>query len=85
MVVMAGRQPVGERAAGGGHVRKQHWTERQDMGPPARMAAALAFDATRTRYVLFGGAGAPPAGSTDFPSLGDTWETFDPAAPSPVS
>ncbi|MFL6111544.1 MAG: hypothetical protein ACJ786_09350, partial [Catenulispora sp.] len=63
----------------------QHWTERQDMGPAARMAAALAFDATRRRYVLFGGAGAPPAGSTDYPSLGDTWETFDPAAPSPVS
>jgi hypothetical protein len=57
-----------------------HWTERQDMGPAARMAAALAFDATRNRYVLFGGAGAPPAGSPDnFTALGDTWETFDPA------
>ncbi len=60
----------------------QHWTERQNMGPQARMAAGLAFDSTRNRYVLFGGAGAPPDGSTDFPLLGDTWETFDPAAPS---
>lgn len=60
----------------------QHWTERQNMGPQARMAAGLAFDSSRNRYVLFGGAGAPPAGSTDFPFLGDTWETFDPAAPS---
>ena len=63
----------------------QHWTERQDMGPQARMAAGLAFDSPRNRYVLFGGAGAPPPGSTDFPFLGDTWETFDPAAPSPMS
>jgi hypothetical protein len=61
----------------------QHWTERQNMGPPARMAAGLAFDSTRNRYVLFGGAGTPPSGATDFPFLGDTWETFDPAAPSP--
>ncbi len=44
----------------------QHWTERQDMGPQARMAAGLAFDAARSRYVLFGGAGAPPTGSTDY-------------------
>lgn len=36
------------------------------------MAAGLAFDSTRNRYVLFGGAGEPPAGSTDFPLLGDT-------------
>ena len=62
----------------------QHRTERQDMGPQARMAAGLAFDSTRNRYVLFGGAGAPPTGSTDaFVSLGDTWETFDPAAAQP--
>ena len=63
----------------------QHWTQRQDMGPQPRMAAGLAFDSTRNRYVLFGGAGAPPSGSTDFPRLSDTWETFDPATPSPVS
>jgi hypothetical protein len=63
----------------------QHWTQRQDMGPRPRMAAGLAFDSTRNRYVLFGGAGAPPSGSTAFPSLSDTWETFDPATPSPVS
>ena len=50
------------------------------MGPQPRMAAALAFDSIRDRYVLFGGAGAPPTGSIDFPYLGDTWETFDPGA-----
>jgi hypothetical protein len=61
----------------------RHWTERQNMGPPARMAAGLAFDSVRNRYVLFGGAGAPPAGATDFPFLGDTWETFDPNRPPP--
>ena len=63
----------------------QHWTQRQDMGPQPRMAAGLAFDSTRNRYVVFGGAGAPPSGSTDFPRLSDTWETFDPAAPTSVS
>ena len=63
----------------------QHWTQRQDMGPQPRMAAGLAFDSSRNRYVLFGGAGAPPSGSTNYPSLSDTWETFDPATPSPVS
>ena len=46
----------------------QHWTERQNMGPQPRMTAGLAFDSTRNRYVLFGGAGAPPAGSTTPPS-----------------
>jgi hypothetical protein len=57
------------------------------MGPRARIAAGLAFDTTRNRYVLFGGgAGAPPAGSADtLTYLGDTWETFDPAAVSPSS
>ena len=61
----------------------QHWTERQNMGPPARMAAGLGFDSARNRYVLFGGAGTPPAGAADFPFLGDTWETFDPTPPPP--
>jgi hypothetical protein len=58
------------------------WIERQDMGPQARMAAGLAIDFTRNRYVLFGGEGPPPAGSTEiYTHLGDTWETFDPAIP----
>jgi hypothetical protein len=39
--------------------------------------------ATSSPLVPFGGAGVPPVGSTDFPLLGDTWETFDPAVPSP--
>jgi hypothetical protein len=63
----------------------RHWIERQNMGPLARLAAGLAFDSTRNRYVLFGGAGAPPAGSTDaLVYLGDTWETFDRLAAAPA-
>jgi hypothetical protein len=46
------------------------------------MAAGLAFDSARNRYVLFGGAGTPPDPATNFPFLGDTWETFDPAVAS---
>jgi hypothetical protein len=43
------------------------------------LAAGLAFDSERHRYVLFGGAGEPAADSTDtYTALGDTWETFDP-------
>jgi hypothetical protein len=62
----------------------RRWVERQNMGPKPRLAAGLAFDSTRRRYVLFGGAGAPPAGSTaGYTVLGDTWETFDPAATEP--
>ena len=48
------------------------------------MGAGLAFDSTRNRYVLFDGAGAPPAGSADsHTTLGDSWATFDPAAAPP--
>jgi hypothetical protein len=68
------------------------WTQKQDVGPAGRTFPAMTFDASRERVVLFGGqvvlfggAGAPPAGAGDFPRLGDTWETFDPAAPSPVT
>ncbi|MBY0263075.1 MAG: hypothetical protein K2Q20_12075, partial [Phycisphaerales bacterium] len=48
------------------------WTKRSFTGPtpPARLGAALAFDAARGRVVLFGGAGASAE------SLGDTW-VFD--------
>jgi hypothetical protein len=46
----------------------KHWTQRQDIGPAARAFAAMAYDSTRQRAVLFGGAG---------PGLfGDTWEQF---------
>jgi hypothetical protein len=46
------------------------WTQRQDMGPSARYATALAYDNQRDRVVLFGGtAYGPPYGY-----LGDTWE-----------
>jgi Kelch motif len=46
------------------------WTQRQDMGPPRRVGAALAYDSQRDRVVLFGGTTyVPPYGY-----LGDTWE-----------
>jgi hypothetical protein len=47
----------------------KHWRQRQDMGPQ-RHSAPVAWDASRTRVVIFGGksAGAP---------LGDTWEAFE--------
>ncbi len=46
----------------------KHWTQRQDIGPAARAFAAMAYDITRQRTVLFGGTG---------PGLfGDTWEQF---------
>src|SRR5207247_10197698 len=35
----------------------KHWTQRQDIGPAARAFAALAYDSTRQRVVLFGGSG----------------------------
>jgi hypothetical protein len=43
------------------------WTQRQDIGPSARAGAASAFDADRSRTVLFGGRTADGAN-------GDTWE-----------
>jgi N-acetylneuraminic acid mutarotase len=54
----------------------KHWTERQDMGPPARFSAAASGDTTRNRVVLFGGGNT----STDF---GDTWEQFERALAAP--
>jgi len=43
------------------------WSQRQDIGPSARSGAALAFDAGRSRTVLFGGRGTAGAD-------GETWE-----------
>jgi N-acetylneuraminic acid mutarotase len=54
----------------------KHWTERQDMGPPARFCAGAAGDPARKRVVLFGGGSA----SADF---GDTWELFERPAAGP--
>jgi hypothetical protein len=51
----------------------QHWVERQDMGPQARWMHAVAYDATRSRLVLFGGATTLARDS----QLGDTWEAVD--------
>lgn len=44
------------------------WTQKQDVGPPARVGAAAAFDSVRGRLVLFGGA----VPSTT--AFADTWE-----------
>jgi hypothetical protein len=46
----------------------KHWTQRQDIGPAARAYAAMAYDSTRQRAVLFGGAGSG--------LFGDTWAQF---------
>ncbi len=52
-----------------------HWTQRQDIGPGPRSAAAMAFDTARGCAVLFGGVSAPPANNTASSHLlGDTWE-----------
>jgi Galactose oxidase, central domain len=55
------------------------WTERQDMGPAHRHGHGMAYDAARTRVVLFGGCGAPPAIATPADLFADTWEL--PAGP----
>jgi hypothetical protein len=43
------------------------WTQKQDIGPSARMSHALAYDALHDRVVVFGG---DPGGAP----LGDTWQ-----------
>jgi hypothetical protein len=56
----------------------KHWTARQDMGPGPRVFHAMAFDAARSRIVLFGGSPValndPVAPQSLF---GDTWEEFE--------
>ena len=44
------------------------WTQKQDIGPSARIFPALTFDASRERVVLFGGQLA------DGTTVSDTWE-----------
>ena len=56
----------------------KRWTLRQDIGPVGRMRHAMAFDAVRSRVVLFGGlAVAPDAPQSTLTFLGDTWEHLD--------
>jgi hypothetical protein len=43
------------------------WTQKQDIGPSARVSHALAYDALHDRVVVFGG---DPGGAP----LGDTWQ-----------
>src|ERR1051326_3485654 len=46
------------------------WTQKQDVGPSARSNASMAFDSTKGRTLLFGGAGGTAGSSL----LNDTWE-----------
>ena len=48
------------------------WIQRQDIGPPARFGASMAYDSDRDTIVLFGGRGAADTGAN--PTLHDTWE-----------
>src|SRR5438034_701360 len=45
---------------------KPLWTQKEDIGPTARMNAGMAYDVIRRRAVLFGGQAAPGL-------LNDTW------------
>jgi hypothetical protein len=55
-----------------------YWTQKQEVGPVARWAHAMAYDGSRGRTVLFGGELSIPSGSRPgFGRLGDgsdTWE-----------
>jgi hypothetical protein len=58
------------------------WTDRADIGPRPRWAAALTFDADRGRAVLFGGSDAVPSDpNVSTAVLGDTWEAPFAAGP----
>jgi hypothetical protein len=48
------------------------WTQRQDMGPSARVSHGMAYDAARQRVVLFGG--VVQVGSDKFQPVADTWQ-----------
>jgi hypothetical protein len=50
------------------------WTQRQNMGPPARVWHALAYDSQRDRMVLFGGQATRPQQDPPDIWFGDTWE-----------
>jgi hypothetical protein len=60
----------------------RHWTARQDMGPGFRVFHAMAFDAARSRVVLFGGSQVPSSVATANSVRGDTWEQFESGAAS---
>ena len=63
-----------------------HWTQRQDIGPGGRSAAAMAFDAGRSCAVLFGGVSVPEADTTAASHLlGDTWEEQGSGPPAQVT
>jgi hypothetical protein len=61
----------------------KRWTQRQDIGPGRLQNAAIAFDSSRGRMVLFGGLVPGDQVRRDFPS-GVTWETAIPSVNAPV-
>src|SRR5439155_43677 len=62
----------------------KHWALRQDIGPLARWAHAMAFDSQRNHMVLFGGLSRPTSDPAAL--LGDTWEHSEqPGQPTPPS
>jgi galactose oxidase-like protein len=73
--VLFGAPGQGERGAG--HTWEwdgNRWTQRQNMGPPARVWHALAYDSQRDRVVLFGGRATRPQQNPPDIAFGDTWE-----------
>jgi hypothetical protein len=61
----------------------KRWTQRQEIGPGRLQNAAIAFDSSRGRMVLFGGLAPGDQIRPDFPS-GFTWETAAPVVAPPV-
>jgi hypothetical protein len=60
----------------------ERWVLRQDFGPRARWAHAIAFDNKRNHMVLLGGLAGPAADVSAL--LGDTWEHSEQADPAPT-
>src|SRR5205814_7328227 len=62
------------------------WTQKQDVGPPARSDVAMVFDAARGRVVLFGGAGSAATLFNDtWEWDGENWTQYEDIGPTPRS
>lgn len=63
------------------------WSQQGGTGPPARTDAAMAWDPSASRSVLFGGSSAPSGTTPPAGLLGDSWVwgsgSWTPAAPGP--
>jgi hypothetical protein len=60
------------------------WTQKQDVGPPARSDVAMVFDAARSCVVLFGGAGGSLFNDT-WEWDGENWTQYEDIGPAPRS